>query len=81
MAADITPPGSVFEPPLTPPPTIEKAVSRDAERVVKRLRLHLAHHELSPWWEIRLKPQSYTQVLHKLDVDKVLQSYVEDKVR
>ena len=81
MATDVTPPGSVFEPPLTPPPTAEKAWSPSAERVVKHLRLHRAHHQLSPWWEIRLQPRIYVQILDILDTDKSLRSYVEDKVR
>ncbi|KAJ5285974.1 hypothetical protein N7524_001280 [Penicillium chrysogenum] len=81
MAASITPPGSVFEPPLTPPPTAETPLSTDAQRVVKQLRLHRANRQLSPWWEIRLRPHTYKEVLGILSVDKPLRNYVEDKVR
>lgn len=81
MAAGITPPGSVFEPPLTPPPTAEKPLSTEAQRVVNQLRLHRANCQLSPWWQIRLRPHIYKQVLDILSVNKPLGTYVEDKVR
>jgi hypothetical protein len=81
MAAGITPPGSVLEPPLTPPPTEEKPLSRSAQSVVNLLRLHLAGHRPQPWWERRLRPDQYTQVLRVLDSDESLRNYVEDKVR
>ncbi|KOS42765.1 hypothetical protein ACN38_g6330 [Penicillium nordicum] len=56
MAAGITPPGSVFEPPLTPPPTAEKPLSTEAQRVVNQLRLHRANSStnlLGLTWRIR----------------------------
>lgn len=81
MAANTTPPGSVLEPPLTPPPTAEKPLSRDAQRVVKQLQLHRTNHQLTPWWETRLTPRIYKQVLDILSVDKPLRDYVEEKVR
>ena len=81
MAAGITPPGSVLEPPLTPPPTEEKPLSRSAQSVVNLLRLHQAGHRPQPWWEHRLRPDQYTQVLRVLDSDESLRNYVEDKVR
>ncbi|OQD91922.1 hypothetical protein PENSOL_c047G09150 [Penicillium solitum] len=83
MAASITPPGSVFdEPPLTPPPTAEKVLPTNARRVLKHLeRLYRAHHQLNPWWEVRLGPQIYNQVLSALSVNKSLQAYVEEKIR
>ncbi|KAJ6033758.1 hypothetical protein N7444_011529 [Penicillium canescens] len=79
MAAGITPPGSVLEPPLTPPPTAEKPLSRSAQSVVNCLRLHRANHRPRSWWEGRLRPDDYTQVLRALDADKSLRDYVEDK--
>lgn len=81
MAAGITPPGSVLEPPLTPPLTAEKPLSRSAQSVVNCLRLHRASHRPRPWWESRLRPDDYTQVLRVLDADESLRNYVEDKVR
>ena len=81
MAARITPPGSVLEPPLTPPPTEEKPLSRSARSVVNFLQLHLAGHRPQPWWERRLRPDDYTQVLRVLNADESLRTYVEDKVR
>lgn len=80
MAQGITPLGSVFDPPLTPPPTVEK-LSRSAQSVVNLLRLHLAGHRPRPWWERRLRPDHYTEVLRMLDSDETLRNYVEDKVR
>ncbi|KAF4768417.1 hypothetical protein HAV15_002990 [Penicillium sp. str.  len=83
MAASITPPGSVFdEPPLTPPPTAEKVLPTNARRVLNHLeRLYRAHHQPNPWWEVRLGPQIYNQVLSALSVNKSLQAYVEEKIR
>ncbi|KAF3006198.1 hypothetical protein E8E15_001556 [Penicillium rubens] len=81
MAARITPPGSVLEPPLTPPYTAEKSLSRSAQSVVNYFRLHRASHRRTFWWEARLKPDDYTQVLRALDADESLRNYVEDKVR
>ncbi|KAJ5957148.1 hypothetical protein N7501_011427 [Penicillium viridicatum] len=78
-----TPPGSVFEePPLTSPETTEKVSSSNAGRVLKHLeKLYRAHHQLNPWWEVRLGPQIYDQVLSALRVNKSLQAYVEEKIR
>lgn len=61
MAASITPPGSVFEEPTpTSRPTVEKVSSSHAGRVLKHLeKLYRAHHQLNPWWEVRLGPQIY----------------------
>ncbi|KAJ6160271.1 hypothetical protein N7470_004879 [Penicillium chermesinum] len=81
MAAGITPPGSVLEPPLTPPPTAEKPLSRSARSVVDYLRLHRAGHWSRAWWERRLRPNDYMQVLRVLDTDESLRNYVDDKVR
>jgi hypothetical protein len=81
MAAGITPPRSVLEPPLTPPPTAEKPLSRSAQSVVNYLRLHRSSHRPRFWWEGRLKPEDYSQVLRVLDADESLRNYVDDKVR
>ncbi|KAJ5225024.1 hypothetical protein N7468_006249 [Penicillium chermesinum] len=72
MAAGFTPPGSILEPPLTPPSTVEN--------VVNCLRLHRAGHRLRSWWEHRLRPNVYAQLLHALDADEPLRNYVEDKM-
>ncbi|EKV12111.1 hypothetical protein PDIG_46470 [Penicillium digitatum PHI26] len=81
MAAGITPPGSFLDPPLTPPPTVQKPLSRSAQSVVNHFRLHRASHRPRFWWEGRLKPDDYTQILRVLDADESLRNYVEDKVR
>ncbi|OKP10096.1 hypothetical protein PENSUB_4496 [Penicillium subrubescens] len=78
MAVGITPLGSVLESPLTPLPTEEKPLSRSAQSVVNFLQLHLVGHRPQPWWERRLKPDYYTQVLRVLDTDESLRNYVED---
>lgn len=81
MATGITPPGSVLERPLTPPPTAEKPLSKSAQSVVTCLRLYRAGHRSRFWWEGRLRPDDYTEVLQVLDFDESLRDYVEDKVR
>lgn len=81
MAASITPPRRLLEPPITPAPTEEKPLSRSARSVVTCLRLHRANHRPSSWWEARLKPDDYTQVLRVLDADESFRNYVEDKIR
>lgn len=48
MVAGITLLGSVLDPPLTPPPTEEKPLSRSAQSVVNLLRLYLAGHRPQP---------------------------------
>ncbi|CDM28466.1 unnamed protein product [Penicillium roqueforti FM164] len=80
MVADISPPGSVFEP-LMSPPRAEKPLSRSAQSVMDCLRLHRAGHRLGSWWQRRLRPDDYAQVLRALDADESLRNYVEDKVR
>ncbi|CAG7987309.1 unnamed protein product [Penicillium olsonii] len=81
MASGITPSRNVLEPPFTPPPTEHKPLSRSAQSVVTYLRLHRANHRPSSWWEIRLKPDGYLEVLGVLDADENLRGYVEDKIR
>ncbi|KAJ5346748.1 uncharacterized protein N7506_000001 [Penicillium brevicompactum] len=75
------PPGSVPEAPLTPPSTEQKPLSRSARSVVTCLRLHRANHRPSSWWERRLRPDDYTEVLRVLHSDENLRNYVEDKIR
>lgn len=81
MANNKTPPGSVFLRPLTPPLTAERPLSKGAQNVVNRFRLHREGYRPNPWWERPLKPKDYHQVLDSLDVDERLQKYVDDKVR
>ncbi|CAG8015642.1 unnamed protein product [Penicillium salamii] len=81
MATGITSPGSALGRPLTPLPTAEKPLSESAQSVVTYLRLHRAGHRPRFWWEVQLKPDDYTEVLHMLNLDKSLCDYVEDKVR
>ncbi|EKV12619.1 hypothetical protein PDIG_42200 [Penicillium digitatum PHI26] len=79
---DITPPGSFLNPPLTPPPTEKKKLSRSAQAVLDCLELHRAgQRPAQPWWRHRLVQDDYTEVLRVLDGDEILRGYVEDKVR
>lgn len=79
MVDKIKPSGSVPEPPLTPPPIEEKEkpLSKSARSVLNLFQLHLQGHRPQPWWECRLKPDDYTQVLRTLDVDESLRDYVK----
>lgn len=79
MATDITPPESVSEPPLTPPPTEEKPSTR-AQVVVDFFRRHQKGHRLSPWTEYQVDPNDYARLLRVLNADESLRSYVNDKV-
>lgn len=81
MAADITPPRSVSEPPLTPPPTEEKPSSTRAQIVVDSFRHHQTGQRSSPWTDYRFDPSDYAGLLHMLNADESLRGYVEDKVR
>ncbi|CAG7921676.1 unnamed protein product [Penicillium olsonii] len=81
MASGITPSGNFLEAPPTPPPTGHKPLSRIAQRVVTYFRRHRANHRPSSWWESRLKPDGYLEVLGVLDADENLRGYVEDKIR
>lgn len=79
---EITLPGSFLNPPLTPPPTEKKELSRSAQAVLDCLELHRAgQRPPQSWWQHRLVPDDYREVLRVLDGDKSLQGYVEDKVR
>lgn len=81
MAAGITPPWSVSEPPLTPPPTEEKPSSTRAQIVVDSFRHHQTGQRSSPWTDYRFDPSDYAGLLHMLNADESLRGYVEDKVR
>lgn len=81
METEITPPGSFLEPPLTPPPTEEKPLSRSAQSVLNCFHLHRAGHRPQFWWEHRLVWKDYTEVLSVLNGDYSLRDYVEDKLR
>ena len=81
MALDITPPGSVRVPPLTPPPTEEKPLPLVFE-TFGLIRRHFLGDRLPGFWkEYYLKPEDYVEVQRRLERDKALQSYEENKVR
>jgi hypothetical protein len=81
MAAKVTPPGSLLDAPLTPPPTAKKSLSRSAQRVLSRFKSHRAGHKSQVWWQQRLDLRDYMKVLNTLAGDSLLRDYVEDKVR
>lgn len=80
MADHITPPGTVTESPLTPPPSDRKA-SFSVSSVVNVLRAHKRGCGVKPWAVYLLSPDDYEGVLRALDSDSYLKSYVEDKIR
>jgi hypothetical protein len=80
MADHITPPGTVTESPLTPPPSDRKASFRISS-VVNVLRSHKKGCGVKPWAVYLLSPDDYEGLLRALDSDSYLKSYVEDKIR
>ncbi|KAJ5801685.1 uncharacterized protein N7518_003753 [Penicillium psychrosexuale] len=79
---EITPSGSFLNPPLTPPPTEEKRLSRSTQAVLDCLELHRAgQRPPESWWQRRLTADDYSEVLRMLEGDQSLYGYVEDKVR
>jgi hypothetical protein len=67
-------PGSVFLPPLTPPLTAERLLSKGAQNVANCFRLHCEGYRPNPWWESRLRPNDYPRVLDSLDADKTFKN-------
>ncbi|KAJ5772483.1 hypothetical protein N7520_003012 [Penicillium odoratum] len=48
---------------LTPPYTADNPLSKSAQNVINRYRLHSEGYPLSPWCEGRLRPNDYRQAL------------------
>ncbi|CAG7941014.1 unnamed protein product [Penicillium olsonii] len=79
---ETTPLGSLLNPLLMPPPTEQKELSRSAQAVLDCLELHRAgQRPPQSWWQHRLTPHDYGEVLRVLDGGTSLRGYVEDKVR
>src|SRR2546421_5509922 len=79
----ITPPSSFgVAPPLTPPPTSEKAFSQ-APRVIALFKdieagRHIKQH---PWTEFQLVQGEYDEIERQLERDEWLWGFVKNKVR
>ncbi|KAJ6167283.1 hypothetical protein N7497_000126, partial [Penicillium chrysogenum] len=52
-----------------------------AQSVLNCFKLHREGRRLESWWQHRLTPDQYTEVLRVLDGDESLRGYVEDKIR
>lgn len=73
---------SFMKPPSKSPPTHQKELSRSAQAVLECLELHRAgQRPPQSWWQRRLIPDDYREILRVLDGDESLRGYVEDKVR
>ncbi|KAJ5227780.1 hypothetical protein N7489_008488 [Penicillium chrysogenum] len=81
MEKKTTPTGSFVNTPPTPPPSEEKKLSTSAQSVLNCFKLHREGRRLESWWQHRLTPDQYTEVLRVLDGDESLRGYVEDKIR
>ncbi|KAF2787667.1 hypothetical protein K505DRAFT_316306 [Melanomma pulvis-pyrius CBS 109.77] len=78
----ITPPSSFANHPLTPPATNEKQFAQ-VHRVIAlfeeiRAGRHIKRH---PWTEFQLAEGDYNEIERRLEQDKVLSGYVQDKIR
>ncbi|KAK5011711.1 hypothetical protein BJ546DRAFT_690914 [Cryomyces antarcticus] len=78
----ITPPSSFVNPPLTPPPTGEKAFVQ-AARVVQLFRDRKAGRpiRLDPWTRFQLIPGEYSEIQSRIERDESLRGYTRDKIR
>lgn len=81
MEKKTTPTGSFVNTPPTPPPSEEKKLSTSAQSVLNYFKLHRKGRRPQSWWQHRLTPDQYTEVLRVLDGDESLRGYVEDKIR
>ncbi|KAJ5551683.1 hypothetical protein N7535_000373 [Penicillium sp. DV-2018c] len=81
MEETITPTGSFVNTPPTPPPSETKKLSTSAQNVLNCFKLHREGQRPESWWQHRLTPDQYTEVLRVLDGDEALRGYVEDKIR
>jgi hypothetical protein len=80
MADHITPPGTVAESPLTPPPS-DRKISCSVSSILNDLRSCEKGCGVKPWAVYLLSPDDYEGVLRALDSKSYLKSYVEDKIR
>ncbi|ORY12467.1 hypothetical protein BCR34DRAFT_563855 [Clohesyomyces aquaticus] len=78
----ITPPSSFVDPPLTPPPTDERAYTQ-ASRVIALFKDIEVGKPVTqpPWTEFQLVRGEYDEIERQLDQDKLLCGYVKDKIR
>jgi hypothetical protein len=78
----ITPPSSLADAPLTPPPTDEKQFTH-VHRVIALFEDIQAgrHFTRDPWTEFQLAEGDYDEIERQLKQDKVLLGFVQDKIR
>jgi hypothetical protein len=78
----ITPPPSLADAPLTPPPTDEKQFVQ-VHRVLALFEQIRAgrHVKRDSWTEFQLVPGEYDDLERRLKQDEALSGYVEDKIR
>ncbi|KAK4996010.1 hypothetical protein LTR66_004285 [Elasticomyces elasticus] len=78
----ITPPSSFVNPPLTPPPTKEKAFVQVA-RVLQLFRDRKAGRPTrrDPWTRFQLASGEYDDIQRQIERDESLHGYIEDKIR
>ncbi|KAF2802115.1 uncharacterized protein BDZ99DRAFT_492279 [Mytilinidion resinicola] len=78
----ITPPSSLIDAPLTPPPTNEKAFTQ-VPRVIALFKDIQAgrHTKQHPWIEFQLARGEYDEIERQLRRDEPLFGYVKDKIR
>jgi hypothetical protein len=79
----VTPPQSfTSSPPLTPPPTSEKASHIVASIVTEIKALQSGHSRLTePWVEYPLNEDQYGELLRQIQSDETLWSYVREELR
>ncbi|CAG7961370.1 unnamed protein product [Penicillium olsonii] len=71
----------LMETKITPSPSQEKMLSTSAQNVLNCLSLHRKGQRPRSWWQHRLTPDQYADVLRVLDGDESLRGYVEDEIR
>lgn len=83
----ITPPSSLKEPPLTPPPTDKKTYTQ-APHVIKLIKDRAAGRSIKQQpetelqlAEFQLAPGEYEEILHQLSRDESLWEFVQTKLR
>ena len=78
----VTPPQSFTGNPPTPPPTTEKILPV-VSSVIAEIKARQSGQDYlsSPWARYTLTLEDYTELLHRIQKDKYLLGFVEDKTR
>lgn len=79
---DITPPSSIGDASLTPPPADKKAFNQ-ASRVIALFKEVKSGRDIkqNPWTIFQLAQGEYDEIERQLRRDKLLFGYVKDKIR